>query len=187
LQYQGLTWTVQGDLRENDEFRAAAWVRAEGIPAGALGAYVAFEALDADRRRLAVFHNKISADNGRQGWERLTVEGRAPRGTVALRLVLVLHAEGTAWWSDPEIVRIARPEPWPQLGGKTRMVTIHVDQTVQPRFRGVGFHAFHHIFDYTQEQLDEIVVKRWRELNPSFARLNDQQGWDAARWEDLGP
>lgn len=185
LRYQSLGYTVREDIRANDEFRAAAWVRTEGVPPGGSGAYVALETVDADGQRVGVFHNKLGSNNGRYGWERLWVEGRAPEGTMALRLVLVLHAEGTAWWSDPEIVRTARPAPWPDMKGKTRRVTVHADHTVQPHFRGVGFHAFHHIFDYTQEQLDEIVIKRWRELNPSFARLNDEQGWDRSRWEKI--
>lgn len=185
LQYQSLGYTVREDIRANDEFRAAAWVRTKDVPPDGSGAYVALETLDANGQRIGVFHNKLGPNNGRHGWERLWVEGRAAEGAVALRLVLVLHAEGTAWWSDPEIIRTVRPDPWPELRGKTRRVTIHADQTLQPRFRGVGFHAFHHIFDYTQEQLDEIVIKRWRELKPSFARLNDQQGWDRRRWESI--
>ena len=61
-----------------------------------------------------------------------------------------------------------------------RCITIHTDDVVHRRFGGVGFHVYHHVFDSTKRHLDEVLAKRWRELNPSFARMNDKWDWDRA-------
>ncbi|HOZ49592.1 MAG TPA: hypothetical protein PLO37_01730 [Candidatus Hydrogenedentes bacterium] len=37
---------------------------------------------------------------------------------------------------------------------------------------------FYHTFAASQDYMDTVVAKRWRELNPSFARLNDRCDWD---------
>lgn len=185
LAWQQLAWTTHEDLAPADEFRVKAWVRTEGIADTAMGAYLALEFIDAGGARVGVCHNKVSPANGRAGWEELTVEGRAPAGTAGLRLSLVMQAEGSSWWSAPQVVRTARLQPWPDLGATVREVTVHPDQVVLARFAGVGYHSFHHTFDFTQEQLDTVVFKRWRELNPSFSRLNDNYDYDEARWASV--
>jgi hypothetical protein len=48
---------------------------------------------------------------------------------------------------------------------------------VQPHFGGAGYHAFHHVHPMSQQVFDEVVGKRWREVNPSFARLNHEWNW----------
>ena len=50
---------------------------------------------------------------------------------------------------------------------------IHANDMVHPRFGGVGFHVFHHVHSSTKSHLEQVIAKRWREMNPSFARLND--------------
>lgn len=185
LTWQQLAWVTKDDIAPQDELRGSAWVRTEGVGDATSGAYLALEFLDAKGNRAGVCHNKVSPANGRAGWEELVVEGRAPTGTAGLRFSLVMQAEGTSWWSAPQVQRTARLEPWPDLGDKTRSITINPQGVIQPHFAGVGFHAFHHTFDFTQEQLDTVVVKRWRELNPSFARLNDQYDYDEARWQKV--
>jgi hypothetical protein len=57
-------------------------------------------------------------------------------------------------------------------------IIIHTGDVVHRRFGGVGFHVFHHVFETTKRHLDEVLAKRWRELNPSFARVNDRWDWD---------
>ncbi|MCC6446646.1 MAG: hypothetical protein IT210_24740 [Armatimonadetes bacterium] len=56
----------------------------------------------------------------------------------------------------------------PADGAQIRIIA---GETVQPRFGGVGFDACHHVFSASQEELDQVILKRWRELNPAFARM----------------
>jgi len=45
-------------------------------------------------------------------------------------------------------------------------------------FGGVGFHVFDHVHNGPQWIYEQIFAKRWRELNPSFVRINDDPTWD---------
>ncbi len=47
-------------------------------------------------------------------------------------------------------------------------------------FRGIGFHVFYHLHNAPQWHYEEIFAKRWKELNPAFARITDNQYWDDA-------
>lgn len=182
LSWQQLTREF-GPVARGDEFRVTVWLRADS--ADGTGAYCALQFLDAGARRVGIFHSKIGRDNGRAGWERLLIEGRAPKGTAKARVDLILHAHGTAWFDDVEVVRTAQLTPWPDLGDAERTITIRTDDVVHPRFGGVGFHVFHHVFPTTEAHLNEVIAKRWRELNPSFARLNDSWEWDHDKLDEV--
>ncbi|MBS0000043.1 MAG: hypothetical protein KFF73_13775 [Cyclobacteriaceae bacterium] len=72
------------------------------------------------------------------------------------------------------------------MGGCSRnneqkTVTINVDlkdKVINDNFRGIGFHVFYHLHDAPRWHYEEIFAKRWRELNPAFARITDHQVWD---------
>jgi hypothetical protein len=52
-------------------------------------------------------------------------------------------------------------------------VQVRVTQEViQPKFGGVGFHADFSLPSSTPEHFDQVLAKRWRELQPSFARVS---------------
>ena len=42
---------------------------------------------------------------------------------------------------------------------------------VRDHFGGTGFHAEMFLDTATKEYFDQVLAKRWRELNPSFARI----------------
>ncbi|MGQ9731721.1 MAG: hypothetical protein ACUVX8_10670 [Candidatus Zipacnadales bacterium] len=176
LQYQQLVHLWRPVAR-GDELRVTAWVKSQGVTDGS-GAYMALQFLDEHDQRVGIVHSQIGLATGAAGWEELFIEGKAPRGTVGARVDLILHAHGTAWFDDVRIVQTGRLEPWPELGDAERRITIRREKVVHPDFGGVGFHVFHHVHPLTQKMLDEVVVKRWRELNPSFARMNDSWEWD---------
>jgi hypothetical protein len=52
------------------------------------------------------------------------------------------------------------------------------DEVINDDFRGIGFHVFYHLHDAPKWHYEEIFAKRWRELNPAFARITDHQDWD---------
>ncbi len=45
------------------------------------------------------------------------------------------------------------------------------EKVITPRFTGVGFHAEFFMTSVTPEFFDQVVAKRWKELNPGFARV----------------
>jgi hypothetical protein len=178
LQYQQLfrTW---GPVAHGDEFQVSLWVRAEGVADGT-GAYAALQFLDGQGQRIGIEHSRFGLANGMGGWEPLTIAGRAPQGTVQARVNLILHAHGAAWFDDVQIAKTGSLEPWPDLGDAVRRITVHADRVVLPDFCGVGFHVFDHTFATTPELEDTVIAKRWREIRPSFARMNHSWDWDRA-------
>ncbi len=48
-------------------------------------------------------------------------------------------------------------------------------EVVRENFRGVGFHGELFLESSTPEYWDQVIAKRWRELNPAFARMF--HGW----------
>lgn len=189
-QYQQLQGEVKG-AAPGDRLAASAWVRTRGVTDGA-GAYIALEFLGAGGQRVDIAHSKVSRNSGKDGWDRLAAEAIVPKAAVRTRLVLVFHAHGTAWFDDAEAVMAEKPMEWPDLGTAQREIVVRTGQVVHAKFGGVGFHVFDHVHAASRQLLDEVIEKRWRELNPSFARLNHHYGWNqpmldqvAARMERL--
>jgi len=165
------------NVREGDEFLARSWVRTEGVADGT-GAYVALEFVGDGDARVGIAHSKLGLTNGAQGWEELTAAGAAPAGTRLVRISLILNSHGSAWFSAPELTLTAAAEQWPDLGDAVREVRVSADRLVLDAFGGVGFHTFHHTFDWTQDEMEQVIIKRWRELAPSFVRMNDNYNWN---------
>ena len=189
IQYQQLLHKVKG-LAYRDRVNATAWVRTRGVSDGA-GAYMALEFLGAGGQRVDIAHSKVSRNSGKDGWERLALEAVVPKTASSTRLLLVLHAHGTAWFDDVEVVMAEKLIEWPDLGAVQRQAVIHANRVVQAKFGGVGFHVFDHVHPASRQLLDEVIDKRWRELNPSFARLYHDRNWNrqlldkvAARLDD---
>ena len=62
---------------------------------------------------------------------------------------------------------------------KTGQATLTVtDNIINKDYRGVGFHAIFPISKPTPWQVNQVFAKRWRELNPGFARVNDNPAWN---------
>jgi hypothetical protein len=64
-------------------------------------------------------------------------------------------------------------------------ITINIDNNkiISPSFGGVGFHSFHHVHEIDDKLWNEVVYKRWRELAPTFVRLNHSSYWNAEQTE----
>jgi len=65
-------------------------------------------------------------------------------------------------------------------GDSTRSTpTIQVtSQVTNEKFGGVGFHVIFHTRKPSQWHYEQVFAKRWRELNPAFARVTDSPRWD---------
>lgn len=164
------------NVAAGDAFLATVWVRTHGLVDGN-GAYLVLEFFDAAGTRCGLMQSPAVRRTDTEPWKKLSVQGTAGAEATKLRVGLVLNAHGTAWFDDLELVRTERMTPWPDLGAVERVATVRGDQLVQPHFGGVGFHAFHHVHPVTPTMFDEVVGKRWRELNPSFVRMNHDWGW----------
>lgn len=58
-------------------------------------------------------------------------------------------------------------------------------QVLNENFRGIGFHVFYHLHQAPRWHYEEIFAKRWRELNPAFARITDHQAWDDQKIDEV--
>jgi hypothetical protein len=56
---------------------------------------------------------------------------------------------------------------------------------INDKFGGVGFHVFDHVHKGPQWHYEQVFAKRWRELNPSFVRLNDDPTWDFKKLDSI--
>lgn len=184
LEYQQIYRDFSDDVKPGDQMEASVRVRTMDVDA-APGAYMALEFLDSGGQRVGIAHSITGQSVGAKDWQTLTAAGEAPDGTVRARLSLILHAHGTAWFLAPQLVRTGRAEPWPGLGDALRRARIDRRSVALGHFGGVGFHAFQQTFPATQEEMDTVIYKRWRELNPRFARLNDEWDYDRARLDRM--
>ena len=61
---------------------------------------------------------------------------------------------------------------------KIGQATINIsDSLVNNDYGGVGFHEISPISKPTKWMVEQVFAKRWRELSPSFARVNDDPKW----------
>ena len=59
------------------------------------------------------------------------------------------------------------------------------DNIVNANFGGVGFHVFDHVHHGSRWHYEQVFAKRWRELNPSFVRLNDDPDWNFKKLDTI--
>ncbi|MBI5009569.1 MAG: hypothetical protein HZB98_07975 [Bacteroidia bacterium] len=56
---------------------------------------------------------------------------------------------------------------------------------VNENFGGVGFNVFDHMHKASRWNYEQVFAKRWRELNPSFARVPDDCVWDFKKIDEV--
>lgn len=67
----------------------------------------------------------------------------------------------------------------PDENGAIQKSSIVIEnEIINEDFGGIGFHVFYHSHNPPRWHYEQIFAKRWRELNPSFARITDFPGWD---------
>ncbi|MCY3019219.1 MAG: carbohydrate binding domain-containing protein, partial [Planctomycetota bacterium] len=176
--YQKLTRVVDEKPTQGSIYHASVWVRTSGVAANP-GAYVVIEYFDQDKR-LDVSHGGMATDANAREWRQLEVEGTAPKGAQRVRVALLLHANGSAWFDDLEVTCMKRNPP-PEKPPETCRIRLDPEAIVTPVFSGVGFHCSEHEHSITKTHMDQVLAKRWRELRPTFARLSDFCDWNQAR------
>ncbi|MGD0092033.1 MAG: hypothetical protein ABSE73_19135, partial [Planctomycetota bacterium] len=180
--YQKLIRVVDEKPAQGNLYHVSVWVRTSGVT-GSPGAYAAIEYSDGDKR-LEVSHGGMANDATAREWRQLEVEGAAPAGANRVRVVLLLHATGSAWFDDVEVTCMKRSPP-PEKPAGPCTIRVETGKIVQPRFGGVGFHCSEHEHNITPEHWEQVLAKRWRELRPAFARLGHHYNVDQARRERM--
>ena len=61
--------------------------------------------------------------------------------------------------------------------GSTASIEV-TDNVLNEEFGGVGFHVIFHTRKPSKSHHEQVFAKRWRELNPAIARVNDSPRWD---------
>ncbi|MGB9596979.1 MAG: hypothetical protein ACPL7B_11925, partial [Candidatus Poribacteria bacterium] len=72
------------------------------------------------------------------------------------------------------------------MSNKSKIIVL-TNNFIHPNFGGVGFHIFHHSHHIKKDHFEQVIAKRWREMNPSFARMNDQYDWSKEMWDEVVP
>ena len=70
-----------------------------------------------------------------------------------------------------------------QTAGPSPSITV-TTKVSNDLFGGVGFHVIYHTRKPTQWRYEQVFAKRWRELNPAFARVTDSPTWDQEELDD---
>jgi hypothetical protein len=99
----------------------------------------------------------------RRGFIRRSMKDAAALGFMAAGKPSGLRAAS----QGPEPLRAADPQDG--LGPPAELVV--TPNPVRERFSGVGFHAEMFLDTGTEDFFEQVTAKRWRELNPRFARM----------------
>lgn len=92
--------------------------------------------------------------------------------TIILLAIIFITSGGLVLDKDPKVkLQVSNAE----IGSRI----INTD------FGGVGFHVFDHVHKGSKWHYEQIFAKRWRELNPSFVRLNDDPEWNSNRLDSI--
>jgi serine/threonine protein kinase len=110
LAYQQLNRVVEENPQTGDTYRLSAWVRTQNLTDGD-GAYGYIEFVGDKEKRVGLQHTKVHIKNGAKDWEQLVAQASVPAGTIRVRVGLVLHSHGTAWFDDVEVTRESRSRP----------------------------------------------------------------------------
>jgi serine/threonine protein kinase len=108
LSYQQIHRIVDDKPVAGDLYQVRFWLRSQNVKAEP-GAYAYLEFSDSRNGRVGLIHGRVNVKNGAKGWEPLSITAIAPKDVARVRLGLVLHAVGSAWFDDVEVVRIRRP------------------------------------------------------------------------------
>ena len=71
-----------------------------------------------------------------------------------------------------------------QINESFSSITI-TSEITNERFGGVGFHVNFHTKKPSKWHYNQVLAKRWRELNPSFARVVDNPNWDHKKLDEI--
>jgi hypothetical protein len=178
FQYPQFYRDFRAGLAPGDRLSVQVDVRSQDVSQSP-GAYLAVEFLKGNQR-VGIAHSQTGQGNGAKSWETLRVEAATfPKGATTMRVSLILHAQGTAWFDNVRVERVGRgPQPFT---GDRRVVRVQPDDVVLSHFGGVGYHVFYHCHETTPEHLNTVLLKRWREVAPSFARVTHNWSWDEAK------
>ncbi|MBN1394630.1 MAG: hypothetical protein JW959_06375 [Pirellulales bacterium] len=160
---------VVPEVSGGDRLRAEVWFRAKDV-ADRGNVVLAVEYFDCNGDRRGADRAAANKDAGGEDWNKISLAGQAPDAACAARACLILQSPGTVWFDDFVLVRETKGASRPDSGSAERTIVIRGDEIVQPRFGGVGYQTFI-THNYAKQHFDQVVGKRWRELNPSFARV----------------
>jgi len=170
-EYQKLVRSLR--VKPGQEYILTYWVKCRDVKDGA-GAYAALEFCD-DEGRLGLAQ---TAPSHAEHWHPECVEGTVPPGATEMRLALILHAHGTAWFDDA-VLYIPQPQP-----ARAEFV-LQPNEVITDNWQGFGSQG--DLFLYLQRTIAEgitdkdrdVVRKRIHAMRPQMVRLL----FDVSNWE----
>lgn len=169
--WPGLEQTLPAEPGTGYELTAEAVQR--GVTGGP-GAYIALEFHDASGERISYGQSDFANVEGR--WAGLTAFGVAPPGAETIRLCLLMHGRGDAWFDSVSLT--TAPGMGASPAGLDGPVTIKVSGDIAcERFKGFGWEddGWFYNPDNASHGVDEADValreKRIEWLSPDYVRM----------------
>ncbi len=167
-------------VRPGQSYRLSFWMRIENVRGG-VGAYGAVGGVDPETGARS-FANETERLTGTRDWTRVSRLLFVPEGVDTLRILLLLHGTGTAWFDDVELTLLRT-----QRSLDADRVPVHVtDEVVCDSFLGFGYED--DSFFFTEENLgrgideDDLALRK--------RRMDEMDGDTIATlfwWEAISP
>lgn len=178
-QYQWISVVLP--VKPGEEHHLSFWART-GVLTDGGGAYGVLEYLDGERR-VGIEHTRHTTVP--EEWQCLTTCGTVPPEANRMRVALLLHAHGSAWFDDVKLGRGLFPMP--DDGGPVEL-TLRPREVISDRWQGFGAQGdLFHGLERTRKQgftdADrELVRRRIRSMRPQMVRLLfNVTAWESER------
>ncbi|MHB0999066.1 MAG: carbohydrate binding domain-containing protein [Armatimonadota bacterium] len=182
LDYQQVNYTMP--VKPGQVYSAGVWVRYTDLRDG-MGAYGVLDFWNGTERLSHVPHtDPIPNLNRPNEWHRIDVVSEVPEKATEMRLALVLHSHGTAWFDDAQITKIADVPKADHIPVK---LTLKQEEIITDGWQGFG--AQGDLFMHTQRLKDlgvddadrSLVYQRITDMRPQIIRL----AVNLTDWEDI--
>ena len=162
---------LQG-AREGEVYEFTALVRTENVTGG-VGASLSIGTVDPKNSQNRIAAAESERLTGTMTWTAVRCAIFIPRGIETVRLLLLLHGNGQAWFDD---VHVRKTEQLYSAAGKPVQIEI-TNETITEDFMGFGFED--DPFFFTEENFrhgisdEEVAMRegRIKELNPSVIAM----------------
>ncbi|MHB1459477.1 MAG: carbohydrate binding domain-containing protein, partial [Armatimonadota bacterium] len=172
LEYQRVYYTIP--VKPGQVYKGRFWVYYTKLSDG-IGAYGVLEFLNSKGSLGSGVHSEPIPNVGRPNeWHALDNTAEVPEGATEMRLMLVMHSHGTAWFDDVEVIRLRESPAKDQIPVK---LSLKPKEIINREWRGFGFQGdlflnYKRLKDLGVDDEDrKLVRRRILEMRPQMVRL----------------
>lgn len=172
LEYQQIYYSMP--VKPGQVYKGSFWVYYSKMTDG-IGAYGVVEFWNGKERLASGVHtDPIPNLSHPNEWLHLDAEAEAPEHATDMRLVMVLHSHGTAWFDDAEIICLMEAPRKDQIPVK---LSLKPKEVINPEWHGFGFQGdlflnYQHLKDLGVDDADKKLIRqRILDMHPQIVRL----------------